>query len=421
MIPEKAFGDLLEFDGRWEVCAATFDSAPTDRFLIEVKETKKLWPSLQCPVAACGGKKVVCHDHAQPRTWRHLDAFGKRAEILCALPRARCKQCEQVWTVKAPWEGTTKGFTKEFEAFSLKLMKEMPVKRAGEILGEQDTRLWRTLLAYVEVSHQQLDFSKLTAVAAHALSMHQGKNRLTVFTDLSNRRVVFATVRRGRAAVREFAVELQRHNGNPEAIQKLAIDMSAGEYDATALKNARIVHDPMHVSTLFGKAMDAVLRLETKNADVETKKTLKGVLSLLQQNPEALTRRQVTALERPDLQPLASAQAYQAWVQLNDIFRIKRNPAAVRSRLKLWIKLVRSNCLRWSSRLAPLKKVAQTVEKYFEGILAYWQGDPPATGFEGMSEVFEAVKRKARGYRSPAYLMAMLYFVAGGLTLPLYP
>lgn len=40
------------------------------------------------------------------------------------------------------------------------------------------------------------------------------------------------------------------------------------------------------------------------------------------------------------------------------------------------------------------------------------------TPMEGLNSVFSAVKRKVRGYRSPRYLIAMLYFVAGKLRLP---
>ena len=38
-----------------------------------------------------------------------------------------------------PWEGRSKHFTQEFEVFALTLMREMLVKRAGQILGESDT------------------------------------------------------------------------------------------------------------------------------------------------------------------------------------------------------------------------------------------------------------------------------------------
>jgi transposase len=37
---------------------------------------------------------------------------------------------------------------------------------------------------------------------------------------------------------------------------------------------------------------------------------------------------------------------------------------------------------------------------------------------EGLNSLFSAVKRRARGYRSPEYQTAMLYFVAGKLEIP---
>lgn len=42
-----------------------------------------------------------------------------------------------------PWQSKSKHFTKDFEAFSLALMREMPVQRAVDFLGETDTRLGR--------------------------------------------------------------------------------------------------------------------------------------------------------------------------------------------------------------------------------------------------------------------------------------
>jgi hypothetical protein len=40
--------------------------------------------------------------------------------------------------VKPPWEGKSKHFTEEFEAFALTLMREMPMKKVGEIVGVDD-------------------------------------------------------------------------------------------------------------------------------------------------------------------------------------------------------------------------------------------------------------------------------------------
>ena len=39
----------------------------------------------------------------------------------------------------------SKHFTKEFEALALLLMREMPMSKVAELVGETDTRLWRML------------------------------------------------------------------------------------------------------------------------------------------------------------------------------------------------------------------------------------------------------------------------------------
>jgi transposase len=138
--PEKLFGELLGLGEAWAVERATFDEAKKV-LKLHVRETPKLWASERCPQDGSDG--VVCHDHIRGLRWRHLNVFNKEAEIVCDLPRGRCPTCGKVWRVTPPWEGRAKHFTKEFEAFALTLMREMPVKKAAEILGEQDTRMWR--------------------------------------------------------------------------------------------------------------------------------------------------------------------------------------------------------------------------------------------------------------------------------------
>ena len=90
-----------------------------------------------------------------------MDAFGRSTEILLAPPRAKCRQCAKVWTVPVPWEGKGKHFTKDLEVFAGTLMREMPVRRAGEILGEGDTRLWRVLFRLVKAVPAALDLPKV--------------------------------------------------------------------------------------------------------------------------------------------------------------------------------------------------------------------------------------------------------------------
>jgi transposase len=67
-----------------------------------------------------------------------------------------------------------------------------------------------------------------------------------------------------------------------------------------------------------------------------------------------------------------------------------------------------------------MAKAAAMVARHLEGILGHWQEGLTTAFLEGLNSLFSATKRKARGYRSPEYQTAMLYFVAGKLAIPYY-
>src|ERR1044071_588599 len=140
MIPEKVFQKILVLGDGWRVQQVDYVEKES-KVLIFIEETPALWASESCP--HCNAKSVSGYDHAPQRTWRHLNVCQLQSEIVCALPRGQCKECRKVYTVRAPWEGRSRGLTQEFEAFALTLMREMPVSKAGEILGETDQKLWR--------------------------------------------------------------------------------------------------------------------------------------------------------------------------------------------------------------------------------------------------------------------------------------
>lgn len=422
MIPEKAFERLLGLDECWEVAAAEYETEPVERFVLVVRETEKLWARLVCP-SACSGGTVVCHDHLEARAWRHLDAFGKRTELLCAVPRARCGACRQVWRVPVPWEGEGKHFTRDFEAFALTLMREMPMKKAGGILGEHDTRLWRLLFAHVDKAYAALDLSELVHVGVDEMNCRKGHNYLSVFADLVNRRVVFATEGRDHTTFRRFAEELLKHNGHPQAITAVAMDMSKAHQKGAReeLANAQIVFDPFHVSALVSDAVDQVRRREAA-AGPEARAALRKTLYLFRKNPENLTAQEQMRLEELDLKHLATGQAYLIRLELRDIYQHTVKAERARRRLENWVNWVRAKCERFGECLAPMRKVADTVEKHLAGIVAHWTNNWLSTGFlEGLNSVFSAVKRKARGFRSSVHMITMLYFVAGKLALPTIP
>jgi len=262
MTPQKTLGHLLGLGQSWVVVESRFE-AESSTFFLKVEETPELWPEESARV----GTPVTCHDHVEPMQWRHLNVFNKECVIVCALPRGRRGDDSKVYRVTPPWEGRSKHFTQEFEAFALTLMREMPVKRAGQILGESDTRMWRMLFAHVKAAHARLSFDNVVWVGGDEMNRRKGHNYLTVFADLLAKRVLFATPGKDASVWEAFAAELLRHNGHPKAIQYVAIDMSPAYIKGVNgnLGNAQVVYDKFHVIQNVVEACDRVRKVESRS------------------------------------------------------------------------------------------------------------------------------------------------------------
>ena len=189
MTPEQTLGQLLGLGKSWRVVEARFETE-SSTFFLKVEETPDLWPE----ESARAGTQVVCHDQVEPMQWRHLNGSNNECVIVCALPRGRRGDDSKVYRVTPPWEGRSKHFTQESEAFDLTFMQEMPVKRAGQILGESDTRMWRMLFAHVKAAYERLSFDNVVWVGADEMNRRKGHNYLTVFADLLAKGVLFATL-----------------------------------------------------------------------------------------------------------------------------------------------------------------------------------------------------------------------------------
>ena len=82
-----------------------------------------------------------------------------------------------------------------------------------------------------------------------------------------------------------------------------------------------------------------------------------------------------------------------------------------------WVQTMRAAT---AELLEPMAQAARMAESHLEGILAHWTQGLTTAFMEGLNSLFSAVKRRARGYRTVEYMTAMLYFVAGKLSLPCY-
>jgi transposase len=416
MTPEKLFHELLGLGLNWEVIESRFEPASGTVYLT-IQETARLWDHVRCPE---DGSRVSCYDHPETLTWRHLNIFQHRCEITCRLPRGKCPKCGHVFRVRPPWEGLSMHFTKEFEAFALLLMREMPVRRVAQMVGETDTRLWRMLFRQVEAAYEELDMSEVCCVGVDEMSVRKGHDYISVFADMVKKRVLFATEGRGGGTWATFVEALEKHNGHRHAITQASLDMSRAYQKGVRenCHNAQVVFDKFHVIRQVSQAVDQVRRREVRAGGKGVWEALKKSQWLWRKNPENLTPPQKERLAQIENKNLVTAKAYQMRLVFQDIYR-SADATTARHRFEVWCRWVRwAAYLCKSHLLASMVNVAQIVEDHLAGILAHWKWGLTNAFLEGLNSVFSATKRKARGYRSTTHFITMLYFIAGKLRLP---
>jgi transposase len=386
----------------WTVTGSAFD-APARRLDIHIDFTAG--SRFACP--GCGTAGCPVHD-TEPMSWRHLSFFQHQAYLHARVPRVRCTRCG-VRKVSVPWARAGGGFTLLFEALIMALVSAMPVNAVARLVGEHDTRLWRVIHHYVERARAHTDLSAVTRVAIDETAARRGHNYITLFVDIDQARVVFATEGKDATTVAAFADDLAAHGGDPGAVAEVCIDMSPAFIKGTAehLPHAAVTFDKFHAVKILNDAVDQVRRAEQKQQSL-----LRGTRYIWLRNPANLSDRQQATLDALPTRHLKTARAYQIRLAFQDLYDQPSAEAAAGS-LKTWY--------FWAthSRLPPMIDAARTVKHHWDGILRWFDSKIANGLIEGINSLVQAAKAKARGYRSSRNLKAIVYLLAGKLNLEL--
>ena len=385
----------------WTVVRSDFDTE-AGRLDVEIDFT----PGSRFACPTCGAADCPAYD-TQRKTWRHLNFFQHQAYLHARVPRVRCETCG-IRQVNVPWARPDSGFTLLFEAMVMTMVSAMPVKAVARIVDEHDTRLWRVVHHYVAEGRARADASEVSRVAIDETAARRGHDYITLFVDIDQARVLFATEGKDAATVAAFAEDLAAHGGNPAAVEEVCIDMSPAFIKGVAesLPEAAVTFDKFHAVKIINDAVDQVRRAEQKQQGV-----LRGTRYIWLRNPDTLSERQRTTLESLPTRHLKTARAYQIRLAFQELYDQPSEAAA--SYLKKWY--------FWAthSRLEPVIDAAHTVKRHWDGILR-WFNSKIANGLiEGINSLVQAAKAKARGYRSTRNLKAMIYLVTGKLDLSL--
>jgi transposase len=337
-----------------------------------------------------------------------MDFFQHKAFLHARLPRVRCP-AHGVRQAGVPWAREGSGFTLLFEALLLQFAAAMPVRKVAEMTGEQDTRIWRVLHHHVEAAGARADYSRVERVGMDETAAARGQDYVSIFADMTRRKVLFATDGRDGDTVARFAADLRDHGGYPEAVRHTSSDMSAayiagiGEH----LPNAAMTFERFQVAAKLSEAIDAV-----RPDEVAFRPELKRTRWLWLKNHSNLTeaqQAQLYHLTRPSVR-LATARALR-WRE--DFQALYDQPDDYAEEyLRRWCYGAKR------SRLKPIKDFVATVVRHWDGIVAWHASRLNHALLEGINSLVQAAKARARGYRSNRNMITMIYLIAGDFTLP---
>ena len=86
-----------------------------------------------CPTCA---RELPLYDHAEERTWRHLDSCQYQTHLHARIPRVQCGE-HGVVQVKVPWAEPRSRFTRLFERLVLDVLGQCDVDGSHEDLADQ--------------------------------------------------------------------------------------------------------------------------------------------------------------------------------------------------------------------------------------------------------------------------------------------
>lgn len=366
--------------------------------------------------ARCGQVHLVPHDTHEvtaqdlPMTGRNVYLHFDKARVRCC---GRHPELEHL-----PWVEKNGQQTVRLKWSIYEECKEASVKA----VAARHRLSWDTVKSIdkelIEIGLARRTLSGIRQLGIDEVAMAKRHRYLTVVTDLRARRVVWVGEGRKSRNLARFFRAL------PEAtrsgIDCVVIDMWEAYRKSVKdwLPNAEVVFDKFHVVEHLNKALDEVRRSEALRLDKDDRKVLKRKRWVLLKGAENLSPEQQATLGELMEANENLQKAYLLKEDFRDFYRtdfawhwrrglLDAIFERARNYLRGWIRRARE------SMLAPLVKFTKMLLRHEEGILRYFVKRITGGLSEGMNNKIKAVKRRAYGYRDPAYFILKIHQACG--------
>jgi transposase len=403
----ELYQHLLGLEAPWEVSRIELSVAggQVDVWAEHPKKTR--WSCPECD------EVLSTYDHAEERSWRHLDSCAFLTYLHAKAPRVKCPT-HGVRQVTLPWAGPLSRFTTLFERFAIDVLKECDVSGAAKILHTSWDETWHLLVRAVARGQSVKELCAPALVGVDEKAADRGHNYITVVSDLSRGTVEYIADERKQASLDGYFDQF-----SPEQLAGIeAVGMDMWEPFANSVRahldgaEDKIVYDRYHLMGYLTKAVDTVRKSENRALMAAGDKSLAGTKYFWLHSAENLPQRHQDRFATLRGGDLKTAKAWAIKESLRWFWDY---------RLRSWGEKHFKAWYFWAthSRLAPIIDAAKTLKRHQAGLLAYFAHRITSAGAEGLNSRIQAIRVSARGYRNRDHFKTAIYFHLGGLDL--YP
>ena len=415
-----AFNRIIDIEGV-AVSGVTFTP---EGVVVRIRRRKRLH---QCP---CGWTTGSHYDRSI-RRWRHLDLGVTKCFLEAEICRINCPKCRRVRTEDVPWARPGARHTNAFCSVVAWLAQRVDKTTITKLLRVSWEAVAKVVIDVVDDVLEESRFEGLTRIGVDEVSYRKGHRYLTVVADHDREgRVVWAKAGKNAATLCAFFDEL-----GPERVAKLeaiSLDMGVAFEKATTEKapHVRQCVDPFHLVALANDAINQARRwawneerrvlpkrstgrptLEEARPHDHARWTKHTRWALLK-DPANLSDDQLTVLHELRRNNSVLYRCWQLKEAVRDLYRL-RDPNDAPEHLEWW--------LRWASRsrVPAFVKLAKTVRKNRERILAAIELNLSNSKLEGLNSKIRLINHRGYGHHSAEAIIAMIYLCCGGLTIEL--
>jgi transposase len=395
---------LTEILGLKETKVLGLEFVP-DGLVVEVKPRQR-----RARCSGCTRKVRGLYDRRDGRRWRHLSLAGLDVWVRYDVRRVECPRCG-VRVELVPWAERESDFTVPFEEMTAYLAQRTDQTTVSGMMRVAWTTVGSIVARVIARLGPTDRLEGLRCIGVDELSYRRHHEYVTVVVDHRSGNVVWVGEGKSADTLKQFFAALGAERA--ALLEAVTIDLSGAYIKAVteASPAALLVFDRFHVQRLAHEAVDEVRRSEARALSIaEDRRLLKGIRFALQKNPWNLLRSERIKLTQLQRENRRIYRAYLLKESLLDI--LDRHQVGVAARkLDEWC--------RWAmrSQLRPFKKLARTLRKHKDGVLAYVQTRLNNGRTEGLNGKIRVITRRAFGFHNVSSLIGMIFLCCSGLRL----